>query len=210
MCFSAPASFIAGGGLAAIGAGSVKVSSRHDRIVALMPFLFGIQQLFEGWQWLALSAGTTNPVAAYGFLFFALMVWPVYSPLAFLYWDPKRKTISRFLLGLGVCISLFFFVLLLKEAPVVDVVGRSIRYDYHFSFPHIGAFMYVLVVCGSPLASSVRAYRIFGMLLLASAIFSGLFSAATFTSVWCFLAAILSGYIFVHLKRNRIHEKIGA
>ena len=49
MCFSAPASFIAGAVLATVGVVTLRMATRPAQIAfAAIPLLFGIQQLFEG------------------------------------------------------------------------------------------------------------------------------------------------------------------
>ena len=49
MCFSAPASFIAGTALSAIGVAALrKTKSRSEVPFAMIPLLFGIQQVTEG------------------------------------------------------------------------------------------------------------------------------------------------------------------
>ena len=53
MCFSASASFVAGVSLTAIGVATVrKAEGPAERPFAMIPLLFGIQQLTEGVIWL--------------------------------------------------------------------------------------------------------------------------------------------------------------
>ena len=86
MCFSSTASFAAAAVLAAAGAVSLrKVQEPKQLIFASIPLLFSIQQLSEGFLWLAL----TNPVYAgmeksstLIFLVFAQILWPFHVPLA--------------------------------------------------------------------------------------------------------------------------------
>ena len=55
MCFSASASFVAGVTLSAAGVATLKQAKRKTEIpFALMPLLFGIQQITEGVIWLTL------------------------------------------------------------------------------------------------------------------------------------------------------------
>ena len=68
MCFSAPASFIASGGLLALGGASLAVAKKEDKVLALIPFLFGIQQGLEGFQWLYLNSGSPSLLLGYAFL----------------------------------------------------------------------------------------------------------------------------------------------
>ena len=53
MCFSASASFIAGTSLSAVGVAALKrTEARTERPFAMIPMLFGIQQMTEGIIWL--------------------------------------------------------------------------------------------------------------------------------------------------------------
>jgi len=91
MCFSASASFIAGGGLTALGSASLPIAKKRKKLLAALPLLFGIQQISEGFQWQSLNAGTTSPAAGYFFLFFASIVFPIYIPLSVFILDKKEE-----------------------------------------------------------------------------------------------------------------------
>ena len=65
MCFSATASFVAGSTLAAIGATTIRMTSRRAEIpFAMIPLLFGVQQLTEGMIWLSFRGESHLPNAA--------------------------------------------------------------------------------------------------------------------------------------------------
>jgi len=54
MCFSATASFIAGVSLLVLGVATVKKAKRKAEIpFAMIPLLFGVQQIIEGMLWLS-------------------------------------------------------------------------------------------------------------------------------------------------------------
>ena len=74
MCFSAPASFIASGGLAVLGGVSFVTAKKEDKILAAIPILFAIQQFCEGIQWIYLNSGSSSLIAGYLFLFFAFIL----------------------------------------------------------------------------------------------------------------------------------------
>jgi hypothetical protein len=95
MCFSAPASLIASGGLVVIGGASLAIAKKEEKILAAIPFLFGIQQAFEGIQWLHLNVGPPSLFAGYGFLFFAFLVWPVYVPAMVFVLDKKTRAVTK-------------------------------------------------------------------------------------------------------------------
>ena len=57
MCFSAGASFTAGVVLSAVGvANHRKAKKPSQRLLALIPFLFGLQQVAEGVLWVTLRS----------------------------------------------------------------------------------------------------------------------------------------------------------
>ena len=68
MCFSAGASFVSGIFISAIGVASVKkVYKPSQRVFAIIPLLFGIQQLAEGCLWLTnVLAGHNNGIVMSG------------------------------------------------------------------------------------------------------------------------------------------------
>jgi heme/copper-type cytochrome/quinol oxidase subunit 4 len=105
MCFSAPASFIASGGLTLLGGASLVVAKKEDKILALIPLLFGAQQFFEGIQWLYLNTGSSSTLATYIFLVFAYIIWPIYVPACVLILDKEKRKIMRSFLFLGITVA---------------------------------------------------------------------------------------------------------
>ena len=99
MCFSAGASFGAGVVLSVIGIASLKKVQTPSQIVfASVPLIFSVQQITEGFLWLALS----NPAFAflqqfttYTFLFFAQVVWPMWVPLAIFLLEKEDKSETK-------------------------------------------------------------------------------------------------------------------
>src|SRR5471030_2723711 len=81
MCFSATASLTAGTALSAIGVASLRlVKTKSERPFALIPLLFGIQQLSEGVIWLTFGHGAPalRPAMTYLYSFFSHVLWPIY------------------------------------------------------------------------------------------------------------------------------------
>ena len=106
MCFSAPASFIVGGGLVTLGVASFVIAKKEDRILAAIPILFGIQQLVEGFQWLNLNISSFSLPAGYAFLFFALIIWPIYVPVVVYILDKRRRKFLKWFIFLGIAVAL--------------------------------------------------------------------------------------------------------
>lgn len=217
MCFSAEASFLTGAALVACGGLTIGRAVRGDRsylALACLPLLFGVQQISEGMLWLALEADP--PVATRGpmlvFLFFAYWFWPVWVPMSAAMIEPnlRRRRLFRICGGLGAALGavLYLPVLLRPEVLEIAIVHHSIRYANPELFPHETAkvvvrFVYGAIICLPLLSSSVREVRLFGWLILASVVFGFLFVAYAFTSVWCFIAAVISAYIFFVVRAAR-------
>ena len=91
MCFSATASFAAGGLLLGVGSLTLRrARTPRERPFAAIPLLFAIQQFIEGVIWLTFSreAPLLNTVMTHAYSFFSHVLWPVYVPVAVLLIEP--------------------------------------------------------------------------------------------------------------------------
>lgn len=210
MCFSATASFIASGGLATAGAISLRASKKSERLLATIPILFAVQQFIEGLQWLAPHPSPVCQVYGYGFLAFALIIWPTYVPIAAhnLEQDAKRKRILAWFVGAGVLYSTMLFVVLLQDQLSISILPKGIFYGIEIPFEMTLGSIYLLITCGSILLSTHPFFKWFGSAMVASALFTFEYFRSTFISVWCFFAAILSLSICVYLLRRKMADRI--
>ena len=205
MCFSATASFTAGVGLLAIGAVTASRINRPAELpFALIPTLFGVQQLIEGALWLTFTdnAPQMNVVLTYLYSFFSHVLWPVYVPIAVLLVEPEawRRKLLMVIAVAGAAAGVFLLYFLVTEPIVSEIVGKHISYQSpHF---YIGAVMvlYVLATCVSPFVSSCKTIRWFGAATFVSLVAAYAFYAFWFISVWCFFAAGLSVIVLVHFR----------
>ena len=207
MCFSATASFTAGIGLLAIGAVTAsRVRRRAELPFALIPGLFGVQQLIEGGLWLTFpdNAPLANTVLTYFYSFFSHVLWPIYVPIAVLLLEPvewRRKLLMAIAVA-GAAVGLYLLYFLVTEPIVSEVVGRHISYQSpHF---YIAAVMvlYVLATCVSSFVSSCKTIRWFGAATFVALLAAYAFYAFWFISVWCFFAAVLSLIVLVHFNHE--------
>jgi hypothetical protein len=203
MCFSATASFTAGTALTVVGGLTVSKSrGKAELPLALVPLLFGVQQLTEGVVWVSLrhDLPVLKSWATYTFSMFSHVLWPIFVPFAILLVEtarPRRKAIGAFQ-ALGLAVGLYLFYFIIRFPVTAHVHGHSIMYDSpHF---YIGAVLvgYLLATCVSGLFSSHWCINVFGALAFVLAIVAYQVSAATFVSVWCFYAAILSLLVYAH------------
>lgn len=208
MCFSATASFAAGGILSAAGVVTLaKNKEKRATPLAAMPLLFGIQQTIEGFLWLNSNPATTwNQPLTYAFLFFALILWPTYMPVTTYLLEKnalRKKIISGFIV-LGALVSAYLVFIVTRFPVSSEITNHSIQYNINKLFPEIGTVLYVIATCGSGLASSRKPIFIFGIFLTISFLISTYFYFYTLVSIWCFATAILSGIIYVFVWKTKL------
>ena len=206
MCFSATASFTAGAALLIVGTVTVRRTRRRVELpFALIPVLFGVQQLIEGALWLTFpdKAPLLNTVLTYVYSLFSHVLWPTYVPITILLLEPtlwrRRVLVAIALAGAAVGLYLLYF---LVSLPIVSQVeGRHISYvSPHFYIVAV-MMLYVLGTCISMLFSSHRAVRLFGVAALVAFVAAYAFYAVWLISVWCFFAAALSFIVLLHFPR---------
>jgi hypothetical protein len=206
MCFSAQASFTLSGILIGVGGASIAraVSPAH-RMLAAAPVLFGVQQAAEGVVWLTVGApahADALRLAVDIFLGFALVVWPLWVPLA-LRRIERYQTRGRILTGLcwlSAVISVSAAVLVSRWQPFATIVGHSVAYSYpgtSNTVLHVLLVVaYIVSTIGPFFVSTSTLARTLGITLVVSVIAAALIRRDSLTSVWCFFAAALSVLIF--------------
>jgi hypothetical protein len=202
MCFSAPASFAAAVLLAGTGVAALWRAPRRTALFAAVPLLFAAQQAIEGLVWLDLAAGHDPAVAAQAYTFFARVLWPAWIPLAALALEPdrRRRLLQWGLAIVGLFLAAWFLLVLLLRPVEASVGGAHIVYRFRNAFPGPAAAAYLLATCGSLLASSHPWVRAFGGTTLAAAALTYALVPASFASVWCYVAALLSLLVLLHVR----------
>lgn len=205
MCFSATVSFSAGTALVAVGVLTVRKTrggGRRELPLAMIPLLFGVQQLAEGLVWVSLDRdlGGLEEWSTAVYSLFSHVVWPIFVPVAMLLVEPqawRRRALGVFL-GLGLTVGLYLLYYLIRLPVTARIVENSIAYEsVHFYTPVV-LVVYLLSTTVSGLFSSHWCLRVFGGLAFVLAIIAAVVSLTTFVSVWCFYAAILSLLVYVH------------
>ncbi|MBI2784655.1 MAG: hypothetical protein HYX64_11450 [Gammaproteobacteria bacterium] len=212
MCFSASANFIAGTSLLAVGAVTLSKAARKAELpFAMIPLLFGIQQIIEGVIWLGFrfDAPLPNALMAQVYSLFSHVLWPIYMPFAVLLLEPvpwRRKTLSAFL-WVGAATGLYLFYILVRFPIRAEAVGGHILYvSPHYYVPVVMGG-YLAATCISLFFSSHKVVVTFGVVALLSFVAAYGFYTLWFISVWCFFAAILSGVIYLYF-RKRSHSRL--
>ena len=211
MCFSATASFSAGAIL--LGLGTLTVKSAHRRremALAAIPLLFAIQQLSEGVIWLTFQydAPQLNVAMTYFYSFFSHVLWPIYVPVAVLLIEPLRwqRAVLLGFVAAGLAAGLFLLQILLTFPVVSRSTGRHMEYVSPHFFAATVMTLYLLAATVSPMFSSHRLVKVFGVLALLSFAAAYGFYATWFISVWCFFAALLSAVIYLHFALQGRHN----
>lgn len=200
MCFSAPASFISSGGLILLSGASFAIAKKEDKVLAIIPFLFGVQQGLEGIQWLYLNAGSSSLLVGYGFLFFAFILWPIYVPTFVYILDKKKRAILEWFIFIGIAVALYSVYRLLTQTLTVQELGSCVSYTFNFPSNPLIKIGYALAVFVPLFISSYKAFRWFGFAIAILALISWFFFTFAFTSVWCFFAAIVSSMFFLYIR----------
>ena len=223
MCFSATASFSASAVLIPVGIYCVKKATSLQKpywVIALLPLVFGIQQMVEGLVWMgtAPDCGVTTRLAALGFMFFSHLFWLIWIPLSCYVVENstiKRKVFLTFVF-IGAAHGMLIYIPLWFRADwlTVELVRQSIDYKatllYDEYIPRIIVrTFYALIILVPLLLASDRYIRIFGVILAISVAISTVFFSYAFISIWCYFAAVLSFYILImilHLTKKTQNE----
>jgi Family of unknown function (DUF6629) len=211
MCFSAAASFASGAVLIPAGAYCISAALRKrpaDLTIAIVPMMFGIQQVSEGFVWHGLEHNEPAVVrqASLVFLFFALAFWPFWFAFSSAISDPRPRARLLFS-GLATVASGWFCLMFLPLATgsesqlSVQVIHHSIYYDYAAlplaqSVPkNLLRAIYFLCVVLPMVFGSARLGRFYGVLFAAVTVFAAVVFHYAFVSVWCFFAALITVYL---------------
>ncbi|MBU0590416.1 MAG: hypothetical protein KJ852_12205 [Gammaproteobacteria bacterium] len=205
MCFSASASFAAGGFLLGLGVITLKVARQPtEKPFAAIPLLFAVQQLSEGVIWWTFShdAPLLNTVMSYVYSFFSHVLWPVYVPLAVLLIEPpgwRKKTLWG-VVTIGIAVASYLLYVMVMYSVVSRPIGQHIEYVSPHFFAALTMTLYLIATTASLLMSSHTRIRIFGAVSILAFVAAYIFYAKWFISVWCFFAAVLSVLVYFYFE----------
>ena len=203
MCFSAEASFAASGVLAASSVAIARVPKERSSVpLSLFPAVFATHQFIEGILWLqhdGVLPDTYKTVAVYLYVLIAYVLWPVFVPFAAYLTEKGRVRRIVILLCQAIGLGVGLMLLVANIGAPIDVSADCCSLSYSVNAPPWLIVPYLIAVSIPFLVSSQRSLVLFGVALTIScAAASVLASAATFPSVWCFFAAVLSAGVYVH------------
>ena len=213
MCFSTESSFIAVAFLTAISiACAKKVKKKQHYMLAAIPLIFAIQQLTEGILWLSNTRDwpQVQTITPYLFLFFAFFLWPMWIPLSLRLIEPEKNRQKQLtiLSMLGILLGAYLYQTVLSHGITAQILDCHIYYNIPLSWPEhvVGTVLYLLCTVAAFFVSSLPIMWLMGILVALAYVVSYLFYYTYLTSVWCFFAAILSGFVYVilgHLERKK-------
>lgn len=210
MCFSAEASFSLAGLLLPAGGYCLRSAFRHNISLwplSVVPIIFGIQQVCEGFVWVGFARNDSQMVTVSSllFLFFALSLWPFWVPFIAMIGETSRWRRPVFAIGclIGLVFGLGAYLPLAMNPHLLKatVTHRSVHYNIVDSpaFDVVPMLLwqlgYMAIVILPVFSSPSRNLILFGVGLVLSALISHIFFWYSFASVWCFFSAIISLYL---------------
>lgn len=216
MCFSAGASFAGGAVITAIGVMTVRTNRDPSRrLFAAIPLIFGVQQISEGFVWVALQSPGHDlmlSISMYIFLIAALIVWPSVLPLSVLVMEKvkNRRLALYLLLVVGLLTSIYYVLNLLVSDVDPRIISHHIKYAPEFPRPlALPVFIAYLIATLAPLfISSVRKMWLFGLLVTVSCLITGIFFKEFLASIWCFFAALISAVIWLIVRDVKLKSTV--
>lgn len=204
MCFSAGASFAGGTVITAIGIATARIVRKPEqKLFSTIPLIFGMQQISEGFVWVALQ----NPgnqamltISGYLFLIAAVVIWPTMVPLSVLKMEqkPSRRRYLKIFLAAGIITSLYYGTGLIIHNIEPEISNHHIKYvnDFPKSLATPAFILYLIATLIPIYISSIKKMYLFGILVTVSCLITGIFFKEYLTSVWCFFAAFISIVIY--------------
>lgn len=208
MCFSAQASFVTAALITFLGFLALK-KIKSSRIIpfATIPLFFALQQSLEGIVWLTMNTNNTIllTMSMYGFLFFAGIFWPLWTPWSL--WCIELKQTRKNFLVYTCVIGLFSVALSCVSLAYTGVTAKIM--DHHIAYQAtkqnviidslcieiIGTVIYSIATVIPFFISTVPFMWLAGLLITIGFIVARIFYYCAFASVWCFFAALISGAI---------------
>lgn len=185
-----------------------KAERRAEIPFAMIPFLFGIQQIIEGMVWLSFrfEDPLINSVMTNVYSLFSHVLWPIFVPFAMGLLEPvpwRKKTLSVFLL-IGIMVGLYLLYFMVQHPITSQVAHHNIVYSSPQFANGWVIFFYCAATTVSCFFSSHKVINIFGAMVGFSAIVAQWFFTVSLGSVWCFFAAIISFLIYLHFKYRNL------
>jgi hypothetical protein len=213
VCFSPQGDLVGGVVVTAIGVDACRHLRGRDThlLLAALPLLLGAHQVIESLVWWGLEGDVPHSVgrvAMWVYLAIALVVVPVFVPLAILRLElsARRRSLIAVFALLGTIVAVFFLVQMVRGPVTVRLGSYHLAYSIGLqnAVPIVG--LYIVATCGSLLLSGYRHVVVVGVANLAAVVVLARLTADGFASLWCFYAALVSGAIALHLRYAKSHR----
>ena len=206
MCYSASASFVTSTILFPVGLITATIAFRRDKhyfLLGLTSIFFAFQQFLEGMVWVSLNHHRPNQAHLYalGYLFFAYAFWPAYLSISVYMietMNTRLKVMLGFIIASFIGSGLIYLPILSGEITFdVSILKHSILYNVKACADTIHQYflLYIITLIVPLLISSVNKIKFLGIMIFISLLVSYVWYFYAFTSIWCFLGAILTTYI---------------
>ena len=214
MCFSDEADVVAGLVVTAIGVDSLRqIRQPAERPLGALPVLLGAHLLVEAVVWQGLTgdvSASTGRDAMWLYLAFALVVLPVFVPLAVRAVEPdaRRRRTMGYLAILGASLAGIYLVAMFQAPVDVYIDGNHLAYRLGIDHGGLLAGAYAVAACAPPMLSSEHRIAAFGLANLAAVVVLVWIQSSALTSLWCVWAAVTSVAIAGHLRRVHRREEV--
>lgn len=186
-----------------------KISTPNEVVFAMLPLLFALHQLTEGFVWLGVDGHINTralEITTGIFIYYAQGLLPFLIPLAI--WLIEKKGYKKNLIGilaiLGLLLAIYTMYGLSTVSTTVTVVNNTLFYTNPWTANMYDALIYILTTCGALMLSSSISIQLFGFLNLIGLILIALLRPYGFTSLWCLYAAVISGLLYFYFLERRI------
>jgi hypothetical protein len=214
MCFSPQADLVGGVVITAIGVDAVRHIRQRPELIALawIPLLLGAHQFIEALTWLWLQGHVPRGIghlALWAYLLIALVVLPVFVPLAVIALEPtkQRKLMMTPFAVIGAATAAVLLAAMIAGPVGVRLAPYHLSYSLRLHDALVIIALYVVAVCGPLLMSGYRHVAIFGIVNLVAVVVIARLTISGFASIWCGWAALSSGAIALHLRFARPHRR---
>jgi hypothetical protein len=210
VCFSPEGDLVGGLVVTAIGVDAYQhLRGRNDRLLfATIPLVLGVHLLDESLVWWGLEGPVPHSIgriATWTYLVIAMLVVPVLIPLSILKLQltSRRRLVIAPFVALGIAVATVLLITMLHGPVTVRLGSHHLAYSIGLRSGILIVALYVVATCGSLLCSGYREIAIFGVANLIAVVVLARLTADGFTSLWCFYAAVVSGFIAFHMRLNQ-------
>lgn len=211
MCFSPGASFAASAAIIAIGVVSIrKVQKPSQLLFAAIPFIFGVQQISEGFLWLTLTNDSyvfLEKPMTYTFQFFAQVLWPLWLPLSIMILEPpgKYRSILQVFVVIGAIVALWLGYSVFFGGVDASIENQHIAYVRRVPdiFTPVTGLFYLIVTVAPSFFSNIKRIWLLGTTVFISYVITAVFYSGNVISVWCFFASLISIAVLLVMMQAR-------